>query len=305
MIKTFTPKLAEIGKIKIGGKGEERTSKGGKKFRLPIRYDHFVITHNFKDKNGNFSPDKGIMKLLGDHPKEIKCSLLYDDIDLNFLNSFSYYHGHKCVCRGDGENAVRTISDKKTNIECLSGECEFLLNGKCKPSGLLSVTLDNAQSVGGVYKFRTHSWNSVQNILSSLALIKGKTGGVLAGLKYKLTIVKKSTEDHGNVVTVNIEFDGTEKQLNESAKSEKQKRVEYKVDMKKIELSAKTSGVLEDNDDPQDVEDEFYNPNKIITNESKSMEIDAEAFKTSADTLKPKETEKKDSGDKPMSDILG
>jgi len=43
------PRLAEVGKIKIGGKGKKVTSKKGAQFRVPEKYDHFVITTNFKD----------------------------------------------------------------------------------------------------------------------------------------------------------------------------------------------------------------------------------------------------------------
>jgi len=42
-VKGLTPQLAERGKIKIGMKGEEKTSSQGKKFLQPVKLDHFLI----------------------------------------------------------------------------------------------------------------------------------------------------------------------------------------------------------------------------------------------------------------------
>ena len=42
--KGLNPRFAEVGKIKIGGKGETKKTSGGKDFQIPVRYDHFVVT---------------------------------------------------------------------------------------------------------------------------------------------------------------------------------------------------------------------------------------------------------------------
>jgi len=116
MIKNgLIPRLAEVGKIKIGGKGETRKSKDGKPYQLPIRFNHFVVTTTEKGENGNFVINHDIMKKLGNEPKEISIRLPFDDIDMNFYTSFQYYHGSKCVCRGDGEKATRLSKDNKEN----------------------------------------------------------------------------------------------------------------------------------------------------------------------------------------------
>ena len=47
-------RLAPIGKIKIGRKGEERTSGGGGKYRLPEKLDHFLITTRARGADDNF-----------------------------------------------------------------------------------------------------------------------------------------------------------------------------------------------------------------------------------------------------------
>jgi len=300
MIKGLTPRLAEIGKIKIGGKGEQRISRNNKKFRLPVKYDHFVITLNEKDQHGNFIIDKKIMNILEEKPKEIECILLYDNIEKNFLTSYSNYRGHKCFCRGDGEKAIRVFKDDKTQKEykkeiiCPAGECEYLINAQCKPSGLLSVILPSANKQGGVYKFRTHSWNSVQNIQSSLYYIASQTGSKLAGILLKLHIVKKSTEDHGNVITVNIVFDGNKDQLRQAVITETKHREEFNIDILKLENMAEKIGITKDNDDPSDVEDEFYNSEIVTTNKSKAMAIDSDTFITSSKPTKKDDPQKKE-----------
>lgn len=292
-IKTFIPRLAEAGKIKIGGKGKEITTKNGKKMRIPEKYDHFVITKMERDQHGNLIKDQAIHKIIGEQPKELFFTLLYDDIQLNFYTAFALYSGHKCFCRGDGEKAIRMIkTDKKDKkgqdiykhqeIICPAGDCEYLINEQCKPCGILSAVLQNTQEMGIVHKFRTHAWNSVQNIMSSLAYIQMQTGGKLAGIPLKMSIIKKATEDHGNVITVNVSFAGTPEQLAKAVVAETKRREMLKLDILKLENMAKQIGITDDTDDPQEVEEEFYNESEIITNKSKAQTIDADMFVTPA-----------------------
>jgi len=44
-IKGLTPQLAERGKIKIGGLGDERKKQGSNEtYRLPVKHDYITIT---------------------------------------------------------------------------------------------------------------------------------------------------------------------------------------------------------------------------------------------------------------------
>lgn len=154
MIKNLTPRLAEVGKIKIGMLGDLRESKGGKKFRLPKKLDHFIVTTTDKGNDGNFILDQSVMKAIGDNPTEISIRLLFDDIDLNFHTSYQYYHGRKCLCRGDGEKAERVLNagkptEKKETRACDFQSCEFAKKGSCKVSGILSCSLPDSEYLGG------------------------------------------------------------------------------------------------------------------------------------------------------------
>ena len=91
------PMLAEVGKIKIGGKGKQTVSQKGKVFRLPEKYDHFVVTTNFKDiSTDRYIPDTELMQKIAEMTKQdpdnlklIPVTLLFDDPNLNFMVRFS------------------------------------------------------------------------------------------------------------------------------------------------------------------------------------------------------------------------
>lgn len=264
MIKNgLSERLGEIGKIKIGGKGDTRKSRNGKDFRLPVKYEHFVVTTTERGEDGNFVTDAKIMKLLGDKPKEIPIRLPFDDIDMNFHTSFQHYDGKKLRCKGNGETAEsKNDKGEMKTIKCDPESCPRFKAEKCKVSGILSCMIPASMEIGGIYRFRTHGWNSVSNILSALKYFASNTNGILQGLPLKLKMAKKSTEEHGNVTVVTITIDGKELlEMRNLALLEHENRLKLGIDMKAIESSARKSGVMDDKDDPVDVSEEFYNEN--------------------------------------------
>ena len=172
MIKNLVPRLAERGKIKIGEKGEVRKSRDGKEFMLPKKLDHFIITTLHRDAAGRLMLDKELMARFTpkDNGKitELPIRLLYDDIELNFQTRYACYSGNKCWCSGDAETAQRLQNGKYIEVPCPCERREPTYQGKdiCKANGTLSVLLQGVNRIGGVWKFRTTSYNTVQNILS-------------------------------------------------------------------------------------------------------------------------------------------
>lgn len=260
MIKTTHKfQMLEVGKIKIGMKGETRKSGKGTDYQLPVKLNHFIVTTTEKGADGNFLLDAVVMKKLGDKPTEIPIRLPFDDIDLNFFTQYQYYHGKKAVCKGDGERADRITKEGKITLQCDPETCEYSVGKKCKPSGVLSCMLPDSPDLGGIYRFRTHGWNSVSGILASLMFLKDNTNGVLQGLPMKLKFLKKNTEEHGAVPVVTVVLDGVEIQkFRQLAHDEAQNRRELGVDMPQIEYQAGLSGFTDDKDDPADIQDEFY-----------------------------------------------
>lgn len=272
-IKGLTPQLAERGKIKIGERGETKTSQGGKQFAQPRVLDHFVITTMQRDAAGRLMPDTGLMARINPEGKklvEIPVRLLYDDIDLIFLTRYSCYVGNRCWCSGDGEVAARLTGQngKYQEFPCPCERQDPLYQGKdkCKTLGTLQVLIEGVDRIGGVWKFRTTSWNSVNAILSSLALIKTITGGPLAGIPLVMvlspkTVTVPTTGQNMVVFVVSLEYRGPEKDLAELGYELAKRRMEHRVRMETIEEQARKLLVAPHQEPPQDQEEmaaEFY-----------------------------------------------
>jgi hypothetical protein len=268
--------LAEVGKIKTGFKGKMIESKNGAKFQPPMKLDHFIVTTTERDAStGNLIEDGEFMAKLGGKPRQLRIRLPFDTIDKNFFTQFQSYHGGKKVCSGDGETAERRgiitvkgekgkeqlqiVGEEKTSVKCDFETCPIAQAGKCKVSGILSVFLPESGDLGGVYKYRTHSWNGVSSILGALEFFAANTGGILQGLPLKLVLVKKTTEDHGNINYATIVIDGEELHgLRRLAIEEKQSRLALGYDVKVAEAEAERSGFFKDEDREEEIEAEFY-----------------------------------------------
>lgn len=211
-IKDQEIRLAEIGKIKIGGKGEERTAKSGKKYRVPDKYDHFVITTLERDGGGkgNLIPDAEIMAELGPEPKELDVILLHDDPDMNLQSKYSLYIGAMQWCVGDGERGYRrNRDDHAKGIESwgeMTCPCAHWKAEKqpCKKTLVLSVMLLKSPKIGGVYKFRSTSEISLTNLRSAMTFILSLTGGILAGIPLKLIVQPQTVTPKGIVTKVYV-----------------------------------------------------------------------------------------------------
>jgi len=294
MIQNFNYRLAEVGKIKIGTKGSERTSKKGGKYRIPTKLEYFSITTLERGKDDILIPDVQIMEKLGSEPKQLDIMLLYDDVDLNFQTCFAYYSGKKCVCRGDGKLAERTLKDGAIeSVDCNPKICPYYAKNTCKISGILSCVLPSANQVGGVYKFRTHGYNSVSNILSGLKFLFGLTNGVLASVKLKLTLSPKTvdipTGGTSIIYAANVIYEGTIESLLNHALKIAEHRIKNKINMEALEYNAKKSILLKDNDSPADVEEEFYTDEQKIKDEINNIRNNfQEIIETKFDKLSAK-----------------
>jgi len=163
---------------------------------------------------------------IGDNCTEIPIRLLYNDIELNFPTFYAKYARSGIKIRGDGENWTVYGVDadgKGTREEVFdpNNERGFLDDPDVKPHGILTVLVEGQNSVGGVFKFRTTSWNSINNILSSLALIKNMCG-MLTYIPLKLVLRKKEVQPRDMsrktwIPAVSIEFRGSIEELQTTA----------------------------------------------------------------------------------------
>jgi hypothetical protein len=274
--------LPELGKIKIGKKGEEKTSARGNTFRMPVKLDHFVITKTVRDDRGDYVVDEQLMKKIEPNtgkPKELDIYLPFNDINLNFPHGLAWYSGKTRFCVGDGKKAYRLaikgrgkdgreiFGERKEHSPC--GEsCNDYMAKRCKPHGILICLIKGQEQVGGGYIFRTTSWNSIKNIVSSLRAIQITTGGWLSWIPLKMKLVPHTTTtSDGNTVVVyvvQIYYQGSPEKLLSDVKEVLQVRAPLLTNIKKLEHEIKMlpAGLPEDTEEEaEDVEEEYYSGN--------------------------------------------
>jgi hypothetical protein len=163
------------------------------------------------------------------------------------------------------------IQDKPVSCPCLRLEANYTGKEKCKPNGTLQVLLQGVDRIGGVWKFRTTSWNSVNSIMSSLKLIQAITGGVLAGIPLKLVLSPKTVTIPGTgqnmiVYVVSLEFPGTEQELAKIGYDVAKRRADHKAKMDLIEAEARKAleHLEETPEEMREVQEEFYPEGVII-----------------------------------------
>lgn len=240
------PRLAEVGRIKIGGLSENKlTSTSGGEWAPPVKFDHFVITSMERDASGNFMKDAEIHTRVGDRPTELDIVLLYNEIDLNFRTELALYNGKDCLCRGNGESASRREKQNGAAVwmDCAC-PCDHLKpGGKCKPHGVLTCLLRDADVAGGVWRFSTTSWNTIRNITGSLKFISLCTGGKIAGLPLKMRYMKKNTTTpDGKTIkigTVGLFYQGDPVKMLEDAVVLEKRRLEAGIRMQNLEAEVR------------------------------------------------------------------
>ena len=262
----LNPRLSEVGKIKIGGKGEERISKKGNTYSQPVSYDHFKIGEALRGLDGKVVIDEETTKIIGDEAKKIDIILCYNDIESNFPHWYARYEGGKCICRGDGEYAQQGTNGDTKIVACNRLTCKYYKSKKCKPNGILNVILMDAPVVGGVHVFRTTSIYSIMNIVSSLQLIQTLTGGQLAGIPLQMTLTPKRVTPVGmstahTIYVVNIEYPGTISELMNVTQRVVHDRQLIGTSMEEIEERGRkmiAETIEETPEEIQHVEDEYY-----------------------------------------------
>jgi len=205
MIHGIQPRLAEAGKIKIGGLGEPRKAKSGKTYRMPRKHDYFTVTRTTRvggDPDADLEVDEALMAGLRDagyadadgRIRTIPIVLHSDEIDEVFPTAYAMYSGRRAVCRGDGRTAERRDAPGVT-IPC---PCDQLAARKCKPHGILhcSIALPGLATAGAVHKWRTTSIISITQMIGSLTQIL-QTVGVLRGIPLVLRVLPRQVEPDG------------------------------------------------------------------------------------------------------------
>ena len=294
MIHGLLPSLAESGRIKLGKKGKAVTSKDGKTFRLPEKLSYFLLTTTEKDQDtDDYIIDTEIMDILKKNGKAaynadgklvgIPIRLLYNDIDMNLSTQYVSYVGGLLACSGDGQEG-KTRDGRKVKCPCGKLDNSYVGNDKCKLYSVLSVLIEGAR-IGTCYKLRTTSNNTARHLISSMILIKTRTGGLLAFIPLQLVVRPKKTiiPSTGAPVTVyvaSLEYPGSEDELREKALKMGAESVKLIANMRDIEAEAKKFITPIDNINEEfEIATEFF-PNSIeLKPETKKIELGQETKK--------------------------
>ena len=264
MIPDIAPALAEIGKIKTGGHSDKATHG----YRIPTKWDHFKIGSMLKDENGEVIIDEELTAFIGENCKELDISFCFDVPALNMPNFYASFTASKLQCRGNGKRAYRRNEEGEMDeIVCDRKNCQFAKEKKCKPYAKLSVILEKANRVGGVFVLRTTSFNTIRNLKSAMAFISNSTGGILAGLHLKLRLMPATAIPNGlnkrvTIYVANIEYPGTLTELKEEAQRELERRQRLGLNMEDFARTQQKlitkQAIDEVEEDAEEIVEEFY-----------------------------------------------
>jgi hypothetical protein len=131
-------------------------------------------------------------------------------------------------------------------------------------NGVLSCIIRGIDTIGGVWKFRTTSYNSIQGITSSLFFIKQITGGPLAGIELELVLGPKTTTTPEGatqtVYVVGIEYAGNVEKLRGEGLKTLTTNVYHRKQLAAVEQEVSKMIDVEVNN-VDDTVDEFYPEN--------------------------------------------
>lgn len=233
------PRMTELGKIKIGGLGQERTSAKGGTYRQPVKFDHFVITTMHRDKAGRLIPDTELMKQLaaeyGSEPdndaategvlvlangnkrvlRQIPVQVLSNEPDDIQQTAYVWYGGKSCAARSDGDT-VTWFNDPTTGRKLQEPKAEpwddkYLELEDSRGNKLFKthtvfncVVAAKEARFGGVYKLRTTSVITGGQLYASMLELRTRTFGVLMGLPLRLVVRPMLVSPKGETTTVYV-----------------------------------------------------------------------------------------------------
>lgn len=285
----FSPRLTELGKVKIGGLGQERTSAKGSTYRQPEKHDYFTITTMNRTPKGDLAPDMELMnQLLQTHGsgepralRQLPIRLLSDDIEDVMQSAYLWYGGKTLAARGDGK-AVTWFNDPATGRRLAEPKTEpwddALLDLRMPDTSRgpgaklfkLHTTFNCVIAAkearwGGVYKFRTTSIISGSQLYGSLVETLRLTCGVLVGMPLMLVVRPKMVAPDGKPTTiyvVHVELRGAEmRAIQDQALTQMRYAVEFKSEMEASKAQYRkmlaAPGEHESADDAGDINQEF------------------------------------------------
>jgi hypothetical protein len=254
-------RLPEIGRVKLGQKGEEKTSKQGKKYQQPEKLDHFRIVRLGRGSDNNFEIDTKAHDIYGAKPKCLQVRPISGRLEENIQAGFNLYSQAGIrLCFGDGQigNQVDANTGEVTTKTCPCAEYD---ENRCKKYAKTSFFLDKVGGLGGVHTMTIRGRITVPALVGSLKFLSGicdDAGKSIAGVGLDLRLNEVMTK-YGKVYSPYFIFPGTREELLDASAN---------VTSSKFRVLADEDEEADDTEDPTD-----YQPGE----ESFSVKSDPEA----------------------------
>ena len=191
-------RLPRLGKVRLGIKKE--TDDG---ITYPSPTDYFVC------------PEE-VRKVYGEKTRELRIMFPTEDESQwasQFLKCYSATRG--LICRGDGEMAIARVDVRTGEIAtrdamdtelreiiCSPDICPYYQSGRCRRVMNLQFLLPECPGFG-VYQLDTSSFNSIRNVNSTIAFIRGICDRV-SMIPLLLKLVEQEVQPEGKRKTVRV-----------------------------------------------------------------------------------------------------
>lgn len=210
------PSVVEVGKIKIGCLGEERTAKNGNKYRVPMKLDHFRLTTLNRDNTEQLIADDELMASLKENCdthdgklRRLPILLMSNTLDEIMSARYVAYAGKQTAAKSDGL-VVTEYMDKPGGAwlkepRTTAHVPEVVAFWKMKLATTLNVMVASHSSRwGGVYRFRTTSKITADQLYGSLLRVQQLTGGILKGVPLWMVVRPMQVAPEGKPTTVYV-----------------------------------------------------------------------------------------------------
>ncbi|GAB1351387.1 hypothetical protein MASR1M12_01170 [Erysipelotrichia bacterium] len=266
-------RLPEIGRVKIGQKGEKKTSRYGKEFQQPEKLDHFKIVTLGRGDDNNFEVDTRAHEVYGEKPKSLIVRPISSSLEENIQAGFALYSASGArICFGDGQTGNQ-IDNQTGEVTARTCPCQEYEENRCKKYAKASFFLEKVGGIGGVHTMTIRGKITVPALIGSLKYLTeicDQAGGSIAGVPLDLRLNEVLTK-HGKVYSPYFLYTGTVDELVAAAKKA---------------VNTKFRVLAEESDEADDTEGEDYDFETGPAPETKTPAATA----PSTDPKDPKET---------------
>lgn len=208
-------RLPEIGRVKLGQKGEEKISTQGNKFQAPEKLDHFRIVTLGRGADNNLEIDTKAHEVYGEKPKRLVVRPISGKLEENIQAGYALYSKHGVrLCFGDGQTGNR-IDIKTGEITAKVCPCNEYEENRCKKYAKASFFLDKVGGLGGVHTMTIKGKITVPCLIGSLKYLTeicDQAGGSISGIALELRLNEVMTK-YGKVYSPYYLFPGTTEEL--------------------------------------------------------------------------------------------